>query len=112
SYRNARHTDLLASSPALPWPQLAEIQSAIARTSHPLERDELAREFARRVRALADDEDEQEERELEEAELETLLGQVEEVDFEREWANVERAERTQLAHDYRTGGITGQACTF
>lgn len=107
-YRNARHRGLLETSPALPWPQLAELQSAYVRTDHPLERDEIAREFQRRVRMLADDVDEQEARELDEAEFEQIVSaEPEEVALEELMAEVERRERRQLADYLRHGeGLT------
>ena len=113
TYRNARHRDLLATAPTLPWPQLAELQSAYVRTDHPLEKAEIAKEFQRRVRKLADDEDEQAAREAEEAELDALLhAPPEEVNLDRLAADLNRSHLALLARDLRDGITYGRQLTY
>lgn len=107
TYRNARHKHLLAEAPVLPWIQLAELQSAYVRTDHPLEKDELAREFARRIRTLNDDLDEQAAREAEQAEFEALLHEVDEVDDLSEPGNeFERWTQGSIVTYCRGAGMT------
>jgi hypothetical protein len=104
AYRNSRHRDLLATSPALPWPQLAELQTANVRTDHPLERAEISREFARRVRTLADDEDEKAARAAEEAEFEAIVNaSPAELDEDEIGRSLDRSHLALLARDLRNG---------
>jgi DNA-directed RNA polymerase specialized sigma24 family protein len=113
TYRNARHRDLLATAPVLPWPQLAELQSAYVRTDHPLEKAEISKEFQRRVRTLADDEDEQAARAAEEAELEAILhAEPEEIDADEIGRGLDRSHRALLARDLRYGVTYGRHLTY
>src|SRR5439155_22665894 len=110
SFRARRHRDLLATSPALPWRQLAALQSAFAATDHELERRSLAVAFERAVRELDVDENELAERERAERELRELLdAEPVEVDLDALAAELDRSTLATWRRDLRRSGLSYRA---
>lgn len=111
TFRARRHRDLLEHAPALPWVELATLQSQYAATEHELERRAIAVEFERAVRELDVDQDEHARRELEQEQFERELAEVDDVDFDADLRRWQRAERALLAQDLRRG-ILGQPLSY